>query len=182
MKKQVEFTDLTDLLDKLEEKPALYQSTMLNDEAVLIGGNVYIRCYPSIDPENTSEQYYISANGTEYKILSNNKIWIKEPKSRYIQANYSEEDAAYIWYQVANIHQETIHKNFKKFHSRQQRWWIIITLTSTFSAILGCNLGNVIDNKIQDKKQDKKETPVSPPKIQIKPLDTIMYNATQQTR
>ena len=186
MKKQehVEFTDLADLLNRLEENSGKYKTRMLNNDTVLVG-DVYIRRYYNIDPANTSEQYDVIAGNKEYKILPNNKIWTRgatELNKDFVLLDYSASEAEQMWYQIANVHQGTINANFIKFNNRQLKRDLIFALVISTVASLTTSITRDILDKRQDKIQNAKEIPADTTKTQINPVDTIMYNAVQHTK
>lgn len=183
--KHVGFTDLADLLDHLETNSDKYKTRMLDLDTVFIG-DVYIRRYYNIDPENTDAQYVVIVDDNEYRILPNNKIWIKwsgHYLDSYVQMlNYSESDAKNMWYQIAIIHQTAINKNIKKFiNSQPKRDLILIFITLIISNLMASMVRNSHDKK-QDKVQNTTEISVDTTKTQINPVDTIMYNAVQHTK
>lgn len=186
MKKQehVEFTDLADLLNRLEENSSKYKTRMLSNDSVLVG-DVYIRRYYNIDPANTSEQYDVIAGDKEYRILPNNKIYTRgatELNKDFVLLDYSAKEAEHMWYQIASVHQGTINANFTKFNTRQTKRDLILILVISLVSSLTANITRDIMDKKQDKIQNAKEIPADTTKTQINPVDTIMYNAVQHTK
>ena len=186
MKKQehVEFTDLADLLNRLEENSGKYKTRMLGDDTVLVG-DVYIRRYYNIDPENADAQYDVIAGNNEYKILPNNKIWTRgatEVDKDFVLLDYSANEAESMWYQIATVHQGAINKNFTKFYGRQTKRDLILILAVSLVSSITANITRNILDKRQDKVHAAKEIPADTTKTQINPVDTIMYNAVQHTK
>lgn len=184
MKKQkhVEATNLTDVLNQLEDNTNKYQTIMFDFNRVLVG-NVYISRYNNIDPEKSSEQYLVCFNDNCYKILPNNNIWMKRNSDTdYIMMNFSANKAENMWYQVNHIFQSTINANLKKYmFNLKYRELMLMIIASVLSCLVMNGVQNVTDNK-SNKIQNKTETPAKPNKTQTNPVDTIVYNASQHTK
>ena len=180
MKKGITFQNIQDLLNHLESNNHKYKSTMIDFNSVLIG-DIFIRRYLNIDPENLSEQYYIKVDDKEFKILPNNKIYsgiINE--NNFTNMNFSATEAEHMYYQIAIIFQEIVNKNFKKYTHRQQRHDFLLIFTATIVACLVNTCSHKIDKKIQDKTPAKKEKSIENTKPKITPVNTIMYNSVKQ--
>ncbi|MBR5904803.1 MAG: hypothetical protein IKZ49_04740 [Alphaproteobacteria bacterium] len=178
--KNIEFTNLKDFLDNLEQNSDKYRSSIIDNNTVFIG-NACIRRYIGIDPENTIEQYCIFINNKEFLILPNNKIWCKDTNDfNYTQMKFSENDAESMYYTISTIFLHTLVKNYKRFSNRQTIRDFLLIFTTSVIAILVNDCSNQISKKIYDKKQENKEIKVSQDSTQMNQKDTIIYDAVLQ--
>lgn len=187
MKKQkhVQFENLPGLLNELEKNWQNYRGIMINLDFINIG-DLCIRRYYNIDPENTSEQYSITCGNckNEYILLPNKKIWYRENvNDKFKQMDFKAEDAEHMWYQTANLLQGFVNKHLlAKFLNDPAKRETIRLIIVSFLVAFATTCSHTIADKYKQKNTEKNSTeiPVKTDTLgQPTPLKTVTYNAAQ---